>query len=54
LTRASFTGEVWRRREFGLVYCLDRVDRTGEEGLTRGGDIGIGDRATVGAKAVMS
>jgi len=39
---------------FGLIRCLDRVDRTGEGGLTGGGDRGIGGRATVGAGAVMS
>jgi len=41
-------------RSFGLVYCLDRADRTREGGLTDGGDVGIGDRATVGVGAVMS
>jgi len=39
---------------FGLVCCLDGVDKTGEGGLTGGGDVGIGDRATVGVGAVMS
>jgi len=39
---------------FGLVRCLDRAVGTGEGGLTGGGDVGIGGRATVGAGAVMS
>ena len=39
---------------FGLIRCLDRADRTGEEGLTGGGDGGIGGGATVGVRAVMS
>ena len=39
---------------FGLVHCLDRADRTGEEGLTGGRDVGIRGRVTVGAGAVMS
>jgi len=39
---------------FGLVCCLDRAAGTGEGGLTGGGDMGIGGRATVGAGAVMS
>jgi len=39
---------------FGLVHCLDRADRTGEGGLTGGGDMGIRGRATVGVGAVMS
>jgi len=41
---------------FGLVRCLDGAARTGEEGLTRGEDMGIGGRAAVGAEAglVMS
>jgi len=39
---------------FGLVCCLDGADRTREGGLTRGRDMGIGGRATVGAEAVMS
>jgi len=39
---------------FGLVYCLDGVDRTGKGGLTGGGDMGIRGRATVGAGAVIS
>ena len=39
---------------FGLVRCLDGVARTGEGGLTGGGDMGIGGGATVGAEAVMS
>jgi len=39
---------------FGLVHCLDRAAGTGEEGLTGGGDGGIGGGATVGTGAVMS
>jgi len=39
---------------FGLVCYLDRVDRTGEGGLTGGRDMGIGGRVTVGARVVMS
>ena len=39
---------------FGLICYLDRVDRTGEGGLTDGRDRGNGGRATVGAGAVMS
>jgi len=39
---------------FGLVCCLNRVDGTGEGGLTGGGDMGIRGGATVGAEAVMS
>jgi len=39
---------------FGLVYCLDRVDRTGEGGLMGSRDRGIRGGATVGAEAVMS
>ena len=38
-------------RSFGLACCLDKAARAGEGGLTRGGDTGIGGRATVGAKA---
>jgi len=38
-------------RSFGLVCCLDRVDGTGEGGLTGGRDMGIGGRATVGVGA---
>jgi len=33
---------------FGLACCLDKVARTGEEGLTGGGDAGIRGGATVG------
>jgi len=36
---------------FGLAHCLDEAARTGEEGLTRRGDVGIRGRATVGAGA---
>jgi len=36
---------------FGLVCCLDGVDRTDKGGLTGGGDVGIGGRATVGVGA---
>ena len=43
-----------REGSFGLIHCLDRVDRTAEGGLTGGRDMGIGDEATVGAGAVMS
>ena len=39
---------------FGLICCLDRADRTGEEGLTGSGDGSIGDEATVRAGVVMS
>jgi len=39
---------------FGLIRCLDRVDRTREGGLTGGKDVGIGCGVTVGAGAVMS
>jgi len=39
---------------FGLICCLDRVDRTGKGRLTGGGDGGIEGRATVRAGAVMS
>jgi len=38
---------------FGLARCLDEVARAGEEGLTRGGNTGIGDRVTVGAGAKL-
>jgi len=43
-----------REGSFGLIHCLDRVDRTGEGGLTGGRDMDIGGEATVGAGAVMS
>jgi len=39
---------------FGLICCLDRVDRTGEGGLTGSRDGGIRGRVTVGAGVVMS
>jgi len=39
---------------FGLVHCLDGAAGTREGGLTGGGDVDIGGRATVGARAVMS
>ena len=39
---------------FGLICCLNGADGTGKGGLTGSGDGGIGDRATVGAGAVMS
>jgi len=39
---------------FGLVCCLDGVARTGEGGLTGGGDMGIRGGTTVGAGAVIS
>jgi len=39
---------------FGLVCCLDGVDRTRKGGLTRGRDMGIVGGVTVGAGAVMS
>ena len=39
---------------FGLICCLDGMDRTREGGLTGGRDVGIRGRATVGAGAVMS
>jgi len=35
---------------FGLIHCLVRADRTGEGGLTRGGDVVTGGRAIVGAR----
>jgi len=40
-----------REGSFGLVRCLVRADRTGEEGLTGGGDVVNGGGATVGAGA---
>jgi len=39
---------------FGLIRCLDRAAETGEGGLTEGGHVGIGGKATVGVGAVMS
>jgi len=36
---------------FDLVRCLDGADKTGERGLTGGGDIGIRGGATVGVGA---
>ena len=36
---------------FGLVRCLVGADGTGEGGLTGGGDVVTGGRATVGAGA---
>jgi len=36
---------------FGLAHCLDGAARAGEGGVTRGGDMGIGGRATAGAGA---
>jgi len=39
---------------FGLACCLDKAARTGEEGLTRGEDTGIGDRAIVRAGAGLA
>jgi len=39
---------------FGLICCLDRADRTGEEGLTGSGDGSIGGGTTVRAGVVMS
>jgi len=39
---------------FGLVHCLDWADGTGEGRLTGGRDVGIGGRATVGMRVVMS
>ena len=36
---------------FGLACCLDKAARARERGLTRGGEVGTGDRATVGAGA---
>ena len=41
-------------RSFGLAHCLGEAARTGEEGLTRGGDTGIRGRATVGAGAELA
>jgi len=38
-----------REESFGLVRCLDRVNGTGEGGLTGGRDMGIRGGATVGA-----
>jgi len=38
---------------FGLVCCLDG-DGTDKRELTGGGDVGIGGRATVGARAVIN
>jgi len=39
---------------FGLIHCLDGVDRTREGGLTGGGDVSIRGRVTVRAEVVMS
>jgi len=41
---------------FGLAHCLDGAARVGEGVVTRGGDMGIGGRATAGAgvEPVMS
>ena len=45
-----------REGSFGLVCCFVGADRTGEGGLTGGGDVVNGGRATVGvgAGAVIS
>jgi len=40
-----------REGSFGLIRCLVRADGTGKGGLTGGGDVVIGDRATIGAGA---
>ena len=40
-----------REGSFGLIRCLVGADGTGEGGLTGGGDVIIGDGATVGAGA---
>ena len=45
---APFTGEVGGERSFCLAHCLGEVAGAGEGGVTRGGDTGIGGRATVG------
>jgi len=41
---------------FGLACCLDEAAEAGEEGVTGGGDTGIGGRAMVdaGAELVIS
>jgi len=36
---------------FGLARCLDKAGGAGEGGVTGGGDMGIGGRATAGARA---
>jgi len=56
LSRALFAREVWGEGSFGLACCLDRVARAEERGLTRGGDIRIGGKATVdvGTELVIS
>jgi len=38
---------------FDLTRCLDEVAGAGEGSLTRGGDVGIGGRAMVGAGAEL-
>jgi len=40
-----------REGSFGLVLCLVGADRTGEGGLTGGGDVTIGGRVFVGVGA---
>jgi len=58
LKKAQLELYSWKKSgekgSFGLIHCLDRVDGTREGGLTGGGDMGIGGRATVRAEAVMS
>jgi len=43
--------KLGREGSFGLVHCLVGADRTGEGGLTGGGDVVTGGGATVGAEA---
>jgi len=39
---------------FGLVLCLDGAAGAGEGGIARGGDTGIGGRATAGCEGDQS
>jgi len=46
VSKVGLSCPEWRGEgSFGLVCCLDRADRTREEGLTEGGDMGIGGGA---------
>jgi len=53
---ALFAGEVGGRGKFRPCFCLDEAAEAGEEGVTGGGDTGIGGRAMVdaGAELVIS
>jgi len=42
-----------RKGSFGLACCLDETARAGKEGLTGGGDTGIGGGVTVDAEAEL-